>query len=42
MSVGYAKWGGALRPILATLGLIETQADDFKLEKGFVSLFNGR
>ena len=39
--VGYAKWGRALRPILATLGLTETQADDFTPEEGFVSLFNG-
>ncbi|MCP4787466.1 MAG: DUF1080 domain-containing protein [Fuerstiella sp.] len=40
--VGYAKWGRALRPILATLGLTENQADNFKPEEGFVSLFNGR
>jgi len=39
---GYAKWGAAIRPILATLGFIETQPDDFTPEPGFVSLFNGR
>ena len=41
-NVGYAKWAGALRPILATLGFIETEADDFQTEPGFVSLFNGK
>ncbi len=40
--LGYAKWAAAIRPILATLGLIETQPDDFKLEPGFESLFNGK
>ncbi len=39
--VGYKKWAGALRPVLATLGFIETEADDFQPESGFVSLFNG-
>ncbi len=39
---GYAKWAAALRPIFATLGHIETQPDDFQLEPGFVSLFNGK
>ena len=39
---GYAMWAAALRPVLATLGLIETEADDFKLEDGYVSLFNGK
>jgi lysophospholipase L1-like esterase len=39
---GYAKWAAAIRPILATLGYLETQPDDFALEPGFVSLFNGR
>ncbi len=38
---GYAKWAGALRPILATLELLETEADQFELEEGFESLFNG-
>ncbi|MEX2216922.1 MAG: GDSL-type esterase/lipase family protein [Phycisphaeraceae bacterium] len=39
---GYAKWAAGIRPILATLGLVETGADDFKLEEGFESLFNGK
>ena len=39
---GYAKWAAAIRPVLATLGFIETEADNFTLEPGFVSLFNGR
>jgi lysophospholipase L1-like esterase len=39
---GYAKWTAALRPILATLGFVETEPDNFKPEPGFVSLFNGR
>jgi lysophospholipase L1-like esterase len=40
--VGYAKWAAALRPVLATLGFSETNADPFRPEEGFVSLFNGR
>ncbi|MEY3172182.1 MAG: hypothetical protein RLZZ436_95 [Planctomycetota bacterium] len=40
--VGYRRWAGALRPVLATLGLIETEPDDFQPEEGFESLFNGR
>ena len=40
--VGYKKWAGALRPVLATLGFVETEADDFQPEPGFVSLFNGK
>ncbi len=39
---GYAQWAAALRPILATLGFLETDDDQFKLEPGFTSLFNGR
>jgi lysophospholipase L1-like esterase len=39
---GYAKWKAALWPILATLGFVETQPDDFAPEPGFESLFNGR
>ncbi len=39
---GYDKWAAALRPILATLDFIETKDDDFALEAGFVSLFNGK
>ncbi|MCC6512180.1 MAG: DUF1080 domain-containing protein, partial [Pirellulaceae bacterium] len=38
---GYAKWSAALRPILATLGFVETEADPFQVEPGFQSLFNG-
>jgi lysophospholipase L1-like esterase len=39
---GYAKWAAALRPVLATLGFIETEPDEFTPEPGFESLFNGR
>ena len=39
---GYGKWAAALRPILATLDLLETEDDPFKAEPGFASLFNGR
>jgi lysophospholipase L1-like esterase len=39
---GYAKWAAGLRPILATLGFVETEPDNFSPEPGFVSLFNGR
>lgn len=39
--VGYAKWAAALRPVFATLGLIENRPD-FVMEPGFESLFNGR
>ena len=41
-AAGYAKWASALRPVFATLGYLDTQADDFKPEDGFVSLFNGK
>src|SRR5262249_25599899 len=39
---GYRKWAAALRPISATLDLLETDDDGFHPEPGFVSLFNGR
>ncbi|MCB9937481.1 MAG: DUF1080 domain-containing protein [Planctomycetaceae bacterium] len=39
---GYAKWASALRPIFATLGHLETEPDNFELEAGYVSLFNGK
>jgi len=39
---GYAKWAAALRPVFATLGFSEAQADPFTPEEGFQSLFNGR
>jgi len=38
---GYEKWAAGLRPILATLGFLETEPDNFTPEPGFVSLFNG-
>jgi hypothetical protein len=41
-AAGYAKWGAALRPVLATLGYLENEPDAFTPEPGFVSLFNGR
>ncbi len=40
--LGYAKWAAALRPVLATLGFVETTPDNFAMESGFSSLFNGR
>ncbi len=40
--LGYAKWAAALRPILATLDFLETTDDNFAVESGFVSLFNGK
>ena len=39
---GYAKWAGALRPIFATLGFLDTTPYEFTPEPGFVSLFNGK
>jgi hypothetical protein len=39
---GYAKWKDAIRPVFATLGFIETQPEEFEIEPGFVSLFNGK
>jgi lysophospholipase L1-like esterase len=39
---GYGKWAAALRPVLATLGFLETADDAFTPEPGFESLFNGR
>lgn len=39
---GYAKWAGALRPILATHGFVETKQAPFEPDPGFVSLFNGQ
>jgi lysophospholipase L1-like esterase len=38
---GYRKWAAALRPVLATLGFLETEPDSFQLESGYRSLFNG-
>ena len=39
---GYARWTAALRPVLATLGFLETEPYQFTPEPGFVSLFNGK
>ena len=35
-------WAAALRPLLATNGFLETEADKFTPEPGFISLFNGK
>lgn len=40
--LGYRKWAAAITPIFATLGFLETDPDDFQIEPGFVSLFNGK
>ncbi|QEG43745.1 GDSL-type esterase/lipase family protein [Roseimaritima ulvae] len=39
---GYAKWVAALRPLFATLGLIETEPTTFEPEPGFEMLYNGK
>ena len=39
---GYSKWAAALRPILATLGFVETEPEAWMPEPGFESLFNGK
>lgn len=39
---GYARWSAALRPVFATLGLMETEPDTFTVEDGFELLFDGR
>jgi lysophospholipase L1-like esterase len=41
-AAGYAKWQSALRPVLATLGFVDTEPDDFQIEAGYQSLFNGK
>jgi lysophospholipase L1-like esterase len=41
-AAGYKKWESALRPVLETLGLVDVPQDDFVLEPGFESLFNGK
>lgn len=38
---GYAKWAAALHPILATLGFMDNEPDNFTPEPGFKSLFDG-
>jgi len=39
---GYDKWAKALTPIFATLGFTEVQKDEFEVEAGYLSLFNGQ
>jgi hypothetical protein len=39
---GYEKWKNAIRPIFATLGFVDTESDNFELESGYESLFNGK
>lgn len=39
---GYSKWAEAIHPVLATLGQLETEPEEFKPETGYVSLFNGK
>jgi lysophospholipase L1-like esterase len=41
-NLGYDKWASALKPIFATLGFLETEADTFTSEEGFEPLFNGK
>jgi lysophospholipase L1-like esterase len=38
---GYAKWAAGLHPLLATLGFMDNEPDNFTPEPGFTSLFNG-
>ncbi|MDB4439784.1 GDSL-type esterase/lipase family protein [Planctomicrobium sp.] len=40
--IGYEKWGNAITPILQTRGLMEVEEDNFVLEDGYRSLFNGK
>ena len=39
---GYEKWKGAIWPVFATLGFVETEPDAYESEPGFESLFNGK
>lgn len=41
-AAGYAKWRASLVPVLETLGLKDVPADEFVVEEGFRSLFNGK
>ena len=34
-NVGYVKWAGAIRPVLATLGFLDTERDEFTIENDF-------
>ena len=38
----YVKWAAAIQPVLATLGFVEIEVDNFTPEPGFTSLFSGR
>lgn len=38
---GYAKWGAALNPVFATLGLTDAKSAAVAMEEGFEPLFNG-
>jgi len=40
--LGYAKWAAGLRPVFATLGMMDTESDTFQIEPGFAPLFNGK
>jgi hypothetical protein len=40
-NAGYVKWAAALRPVLATLGFLDREPDNFTIENDFTSLFNG-
>ncbi len=40
--IGYAKWAAGLYPVLATLGFVDNEPDNFAPEPGFESLFDGR
>jgi len=39
---GYERWAASLRPVLETLDLLDSPADDFELEDGYEWLFNGK
>ncbi len=41
-AAGYAKWAAGLRPLFATLRLVDTTDEPFTPEEGFEPLFNGR
>jgi lysophospholipase L1-like esterase len=40
-NLGYAKWAAAVRPVLATLGFLDRENDEFTIENDFIPLFNG-
>jgi hypothetical protein len=39
--IGYAKWASALQPVMEAVGLVPAWPDDFRVEEGFKSLFDG-